>query len=67
MMKYVIRNGSCLLPKSISNQLEIITVDHMDEVLSHALILDEGDTLFKNVDIPFEMATEKPEDPRQLV
>ncbi|MBT8366624.1 MAG: endopeptidase La [Deltaproteobacteria bacterium] len=55
------------VPKSISNQLEIFTVDHMDEVLSHALILDEGDTLFKNVDIPFEMATEKPEDPRQLV
>jgi ATP-dependent Lon protease len=55
------------VPKSISNQLEILTVDHMDEVLSHALILDEGDTLFKNVDIPFEMATEKPEDPRQLV
>ena len=55
------------VPKSISNQLEIVTVEHMDEVLTHALILDEGDTLFKSVDIPFAMATEKPEDPRQLV
>jgi ATP-dependent Lon protease len=55
------------VPKSISNQLEIITVEHMDEVLTHALILDEGDTLFRSVDIPFEMATEKPEDPKQLV
>jgi ATP-dependent Lon protease len=55
------------VPKTISNQLEIVTVEHMDEVLTHALILDEGDTLFKSVDIPFAMATEKPEDPRQLV
>ena len=55
------------VPKSITHQLEIVTVEHMDEVLTHTLILDDGDTLFKNVDIPFEMATEKPEDPRQLV
>jgi ATP-dependent Lon protease len=55
------------VPKTISNQLEIVTVEHMDELLTHALILDEGDTLFKSVDIPFAMATEKPEDPRQLV
>jgi ATP-dependent Lon protease len=55
------------VPKTITNQLEIVTVEHMDEVLTHALILDEGDTLFKNVDIPFEMNTEKPQDPKQLV
>jgi ATP-dependent Lon protease len=55
------------VPKTISNQLEIVTVEHMDEVLTHALILDDGDTLFKNVDIPFEMNTEKPKDPKQLV
>jgi len=55
------------VPGSISNQLEIIPVEHMDEVLSHALILDEGDTLFKKVDIPFEMTAEKPDDPRQLM
>lgn len=55
------------VPKTITNQLEIITVEHMDEVLTHALILDDGDTLFKNVDIPFEMNTETPQDPKQLV
>ncbi|CAB1063948.1 ATP-dependent protease La (EC Type I [Olavius sp. associated proteobacterium Delta 1] len=55
------------VPKTISNQLEIVTVEHMDEVLTHAMILDDGDTLFKNVDIPFEMNTEKPKDPKQLV
>ncbi|CAB1076746.1 ATP-dependent protease La (EC Type I [Olavius algarvensis Delta 1 endosymbiont] len=55
------------VPKTITNQLEIVTVEHMDEVLTHGLILDDGDTLFKNVDIPFEMNTEKPKDPKQLV
>ena len=55
------------VPKTISNQLEIVSVEHMDEVLSHALILDEGDSLFKKVDIPFEMTVENAEEPRQLV
>jgi len=55
------------VPQSISNQLEIVTVEHMDEVLTHAMIVDDGDTLFKKVDIPFEMNTDKPKDPKQLV
>ena len=55
------------VPKTISNQLEIVSVEHMDEVLSHALILDEGDSLFKKVDIPFEMTVENADEPRRLV
>jgi ATP-dependent Lon protease len=55
------------VPKTISNQLEIVTVEHMDEVLTLAMVLEEGDSLFRKVDIPFEMTAEKPEDPRQLV
>jgi ATP-dependent Lon protease len=55
------------VPKSISNQLDIVSVEHMDEVLTHGLILDEGDTLFKKVDIPFEMTVENSEEPRRLV
>ena len=55
------------VPKTISNQLEILSVEHMDEVLSHALILDEGDSLFQKVDIPFEMTVENSEEPRRLV
>ncbi len=55
------------VPKTISNALEIVTVEHMDEVLTHTLILDNGDTLFKNVDIPFDVKTEPPKDPKQLV
>jgi ATP-dependent Lon protease len=55
------------VPKSVSKQLEIVTVSHMDEVLTHAILLDEGDTLFKNVDIPFEMTVDNPEGSRPLV
>ena len=28
---------------------------HMDEVLPHSLILNEGDTLFRENDMPFDM------------
>jgi ATP-dependent Lon protease len=55
------------VPKSISKQLEIVPVEHMDEVLTLAMVMDHGETLFRKVDIPFEMTTEKPEEPRQLV
>ena len=43
------------IPVSISEQLQITTVEHMDEVLAHALILNEGETLFRENDIPLGM------------
>ena len=43
------------IPASISKQLEIVTVEHMDEVLTHALIVEEGQTLFQNIDLPLEI------------
>jgi ATP-dependent Lon protease len=55
------------VPNSISKQLEIITVEHMDEVLGYALIQEEGDVLFKKVDIPFEIAAENSGEGRPLV
>jgi ATP-dependent Lon protease len=55
------------VPKSISKQIEIALVEHMDEVLSHALILDEGATIFKNVDIPLEIASAEAEKPQNLI
>jgi len=55
------------VPNSISKQLEIIPVEHMDEVLGYALIQEEGDVLFKNLDIPFEIAAENTGEPRPLV
>ena len=50
------------VPKSIADQMEIVMVEHMDEVLTHALILSEGESLFKNVDIPLGMTAEKNEE-----
>jgi ATP-dependent Lon protease len=55
------------VPKSISNQVEIALVEHMDEVLSHALILDDGTSIFKNVDIPLEITPEEAEKPKNLI
>ena len=47
------------IPSMVLKQIEIVFVEHMDEVLNHALILDEGDTLFKEDDIPFEMISKE--------
>jgi ATP-dependent Lon protease len=55
------------VPNSISKQLEIISVEHMDEVLGYALVQEEGENLFKKVDIPFEIAAESSEKSRPLV
>ncbi len=55
------------VPKSISNQLEIITVEHMDEVLTHAMILEEGTSLFKNSDIPLAISAEEQDEKRTLI
>ncbi len=52
------------IPPIIAKQIEIVFAEHMDEVLPHALILGEGDTLFKESDIPFEIQS-KEVDPQQ--
>lgn len=44
------------IPKVISRSMTIIPVEHMDEVLGHALIIGKGSRLFKKVDLPFEFA-----------
>jgi ATP-dependent Lon protease len=44
------------IPATVSKQLEIVLVEHMDEVLGHAVILAEGEvSLFRKDDMPFEM------------
>ncbi|MCP4747543.1 MAG: endopeptidase La [Desulfobacteraceae bacterium] len=43
------------IPASISKQLEIVSVEHLDEVFGHALVLEEGETLFNKQDVPFSM------------
>ena len=47
------------IPATVLKAIEIIFVEHMDEVLPQALILESGDTLFEKHDIPFEMMDEK--------
>ncbi|MFZ1984615.1 MAG: endopeptidase La [Desulfatitalea sp.] len=44
------------IPATISKQLEIVSVEHMDEVLPHALVLADGETLFAKHDVPFDMS-----------
>jgi ATP-dependent Lon protease len=44
------------IPESISKQLEIVSVDHMDDVLPHALVLGEGETMFPKHDVPFDIS-----------
>ena len=48
------------IPASISKQLEIVTVEHMDEVLPHALVLGKGEVLFAKQDVSFAMTSETP-------
>jgi len=50
------------IPTSISKQIEIVPVEHMDEVLMHALIVNEGEKLFQNSDMAFQMAPEMSEE-----
>jgi ATP-dependent Lon protease len=43
------------IPASVAKQIKFIPVEHMDEVLGHALIIDEGSTLFRKSDVAFKM------------
>jgi ATP-dependent Lon protease len=40
------------IPKVVLRQMEIVPVEHMDEVLGHALVLGQGERLFANDDMP---------------
>ena len=50
------------IPTGISKNIEIVPVEHMDEVLTHALIVNEGEKLFQNSDMAFQMASEASEE-----
>jgi len=52
------------IPKIITKQIDIVSVEHMDEVLSHAVILGEGETIFKKVDAAFKLSSEEQVEPR---
>jgi ATP-dependent Lon protease len=40
------------IPKVVTRQMNVVPVDHMDEVLGHALVLGQGERLFANDDMP---------------
>ena len=45
------------IPNSVLRQVEVVSVEHMDEVLTHALIIPEGETLYKSSDVPLGVTT----------
>ncbi len=55
------------IPSIILKQMEIVFVEPMDEVLSHALVLQPGDSLFKESDISFAMMPGEIEQERALI
>ena len=56
------------IPATVLKAVEIVLVEHMDEVLPHALILEPGGTIFKEHDIPFGvMAEEMDKDQRSAL
>ncbi|MFH2219839.1 MAG: endopeptidase La [Pseudomonadota bacterium] len=55
------------IPARILKQIDVVFVEHMDEVLPHALILDEKDTIFREGDIAFDMMPEQIQPPSALI
>ncbi len=47
------------IPVSIQKQIEFISVEHMDEVLKHAMVIKDGETIFREGDIMFEIMPEQ--------
>ncbi len=43
------------IPPTVLKEVEIVLLEHMDEVLPHSLVLSEGDTLFKESDVPLDI------------
>jgi len=42
------------IPVTISKELDIVTIKHMDEVLGHSLIVNKGECLFRQSDMTFD-------------
>jgi ATP-dependent Lon protease len=43
------------IPKSIMRRVKMVPVEHMDEVLSHSLVVGEGEKIFQESDMPLKM------------
>jgi ATP-dependent Lon protease len=55
------------VPKSVTSLMEIVCVEHMDEVLSHALIVPAGERLFDNADMPLPVPAGQEEKPARAI
>ena len=58
------------IPKNVLKQLEVVSVEHMDEVLSHAIIVGENESVFKEHDAALHItapAEENVQPPRNLI
>jgi ATP-dependent Lon protease len=49
------------IPDDITEKLEIVTVEHMDEVLFHALIVKEGNKILNRESLTFHVSTDSGE------
>jgi len=56
------------VPANILKQVKVVSVGHMDEVLSHALVVEDGESLFQPSDMPFNVQPppDKPQPQRPL-
>jgi ATP-dependent Lon protease len=43
------------IPKVVTRQMTVVPVEHMDEVLGHALVVGKGERLFANDDVPIQI------------
>ena len=53
------------IPKLVTRQMKVVAVDHMDEVLGHALVLGKDERLFANDDMPIQLDSD-PSDQHSL-
>ncbi len=53
------------IPVYITKQIEIVMVEHMDEVLAHALIVNKDETLFRQNDMPMEIISVQDKKPTE--
>ena len=52
------------IPKVVTRQMKVVPVEHMDEVLGHALVLGQGERLFTNDDMPMPVENGGAEQPQ---
>ncbi len=52
------------IPKLVTRQMKVVAVEHMDEVLGHALVIGQGERLFSNNAMPIPVEDGGLEQPR---